>query len=201
MPFAKNSYKTITKLRLATVNQRRFTFNGDKNSKILRYSPKRTNCAYYYTAIIGPKKHNGLEFKPKIKKEIMSELDIQKWLSNITETIKTKDIKKHMELVSKNVAVYGLPNGKTLNYADWKKRRQSEFKRGLINSIQYNKLSIKNFGLRRLTFKIEEITDGSCNELLVVNKEIILEHEQDNQWRVVEETIKNWKFLISRKLE
>ncbi len=131
----------------------------------------------------------------------MSELDIQKWLSNITETIKTKDIKKHMELVSKNVAVYGLPNGKTLNYADWKKRRQSEFKRGLIDSIQYDKLSIKNFGLRRLTFKIEEITDSSNNALLLVNKEIILEQEQDNQWRVVEETIKNWKFLISRKLE
>ena len=131
----------------------------------------------------------------------MSELDIQKWLSNITETIKTKDIKKHMELVSKNVAVYGLPNGKTLNYADWKKRRQSEFKRGLIKNIKYDKLSIKNFGLRRLTFKIEEVTDSSNNALLLVNKEIILEQEQDNQWRVVEETIKNWKFLISRKIK
>jgi hypothetical protein len=131
----------------------------------------------------------------------MSELDIQKWLSNITETIKTKDIKKHMELVSKNVAVYGLPNGKTLNYADWKKRRQSEFKRGLIKNIKYDKLSIKNFGLRRLTFKIEEITDSSNNALLLVNKEIILEQEKDNQWRVVEETIKNWKFLISRKIK
>jgi hypothetical protein len=131
----------------------------------------------------------------------MSELDIKKWLSNITETIKSKDLKKHMELVSKDVVIYGLPNGKTLNYADWKKRRKNEFKHDLINSIKYDKLSVKNFGLRRLTFKIEEITDGANNALLVVNKEIILEQEDDNQWRVVEETIKNWKFLVSRKLK
>ena len=129
----------------------------------------------------------------------MSENDIRKWLSNITETVKNKDLDKHMQLVSENVAVYGLPNGKTINYADWKKRRESEFKRGLIDSIKYDKLSIKNIGLRRLTFKIEEITDTSSKELLMVNKEIILEQEQDDQWRVVEETIKNWKFLISRK--
>lgn len=130
----------------------------------------------------------------------MSENDIRKWLANITETVENKDLDKHMELVSKNVAVYGLPSGKTLTYDDWKKRRESEFSRGLLNSIKYDKLSIKNIGLRRLTFKIEEITDGSSNELLVVNKEIILEHEQDDKWRVVEETIKSWKFLISRKL-
>ena len=129
----------------------------------------------------------------------MSENDIRKWLSNITETVENKDLDKHMELVSENVAVYGLPNGKTINYDSWKKRRQSEFKRGLIKSIKYDKLSIKNIGLRRLTFRIEEITDSSSNELLVVNKEIILEHEQDDNWRVVEEKIKNWKFLISRK--
>jgi len=129
----------------------------------------------------------------------MSELDIQKWLSNITETVKTKNIKKHMELVSKDVAVYGLPNGKTLNYTDWKKRRQSEFERGLVKNIKYDKLCIKNFGLRRLTFQIEEITDGVGNELLIVNKEIILQQEKDDQWRVVEETVKNWKFLLSRK--
>ena len=129
----------------------------------------------------------------------MSENDIRKWLSNITETIENKDLDKHMELVSKNVAVYGLPNGQTINYDAWKKRRQSEFTRGLIKSIKYDKLSIKNIGLRRLTFRIEEITDSSSNELLVVNKEIILEHEQDDHWRVVEEKIKNWKFLISRK--
>ena len=129
----------------------------------------------------------------------MSELDIRKWLSNITETVNAKDLKKHMELVSENVVVYGMPNGKILNYTGWQQRRKNEFKKGLLKSISYDKLAIKNFGLRRLTFKIQEVMDCTNDDLVIVNKEIILEHENDEQWRVVEETIKNWKFLKSHQ--
>ena len=129
----------------------------------------------------------------------MSELDIKKWLSNITETIKSKDLKKHMELVSENVVIYGMPNGNTLNYADWYSRRKSEFARGILKDVSYHNLQVKNFGLRRLIFSIEEIMDGVNGDMAVVNKQIILEQEQDEQWRVVEETINNWKFIKARK--
>lgn len=127
----------------------------------------------------------------------MSELDIRKWLSNITETVKTKDLENHMKLVSKNVMVYGMPCGKTLNYTDWRNRRKSEFKRGLLKDLAYNNLKIRTFGLRRLTFDIQEIMDGTNGDMAIINKQVILEQEQDNKWRVVEETIKNWKFLNS----
>lgn len=129
----------------------------------------------------------------------MSELDIKKWLSNITETVKSKDLDKHMALVSENVAVYGSPSGKTLRYADWEKRRKSEFSRDLIKDLKYDNLKIKTFGLRRLIFNIEEIIDGTNGDLAIIQKQIILEQEQDNQWRVVEETINNWKFLKGNK--
>lgn len=129
----------------------------------------------------------------------MSELNIRKWLTNITETIKAKDIHKHMDLVSENVAVYGMPSGKTLSYADWHKRRKSEFNRNLIKNIAYNNLKIKTFGLRRLIFDVEEIIDGSNGDLAIINKQVVLEEEQDNKWRVVEETIKKWKFIKGRK--
>ena len=129
----------------------------------------------------------------------MSELDIQKWLSNITETIEAKDLKAHMELVSENVAVYGMPSGKVLNYADWRARRQSEFKRNLLSGITYRNMKVKTFGLRRLIFDIEEIMDGSNGDMAIINKQVVLEEEQDNKWRVVEETIKNWTFVKGRK--
>ena len=125
----------------------------------------------------------------------MSELDIRKWLSNITETVKAKDLEKHMELVSENVAVYGLPSGKTLSYADWRKRRKSEFQRDLIKDLKYDNLKIKTFGLRRLIFDIEEIMDGTNGDLAIIQKQVVLEQAQDNLWRVVEETINDWKFL------
>ena len=129
----------------------------------------------------------------------MSELDIKKWLSNIEKTIESKDLDGHMALVSENVMVYGMPSGKTLNYADWRKRRESEFKRNLIKKLAYDNLQIKNFGLRRLIFTIQEIIDGTNGDVAFVNKQIVLEQAQDNQWRVVEETIKDWKFLKGNK--
>lgn len=129
----------------------------------------------------------------------MSELDIKKWLSNITNTIHERDLKTHMDLVSENVVIYGMPNGKTLNYADWYNRRKTEFKRGILKSITYNKLQVKNFGLRRLIFSIEEVMDATNGDLAIINKQVVLEQEEDNQWRVVEETIRNWKFLKGRK--
>lgn len=129
----------------------------------------------------------------------MSENDIRKWLSNITNTVETKDLQNHMDLVSENVVVYGMPSGKKLNYADWRSRRKSEFQRDLIRTLSYNHLKIKNIGLRRLIFEIEEIMDGTSGDLAIINKKIVLEEEQDNKWRVVEETIKNWKFVKGRK--
>ena len=129
----------------------------------------------------------------------MSELDIKKWLSNITETVKSKDLDKHMALISENIMVYGMPSGKTLNYADWYKRRESEFKRNLIKNLTYDDLQIKNFGLRRLIFTVQEIMDGTNGDMAIINKQIVLEQEQDEQWRAVEETIKNWKFVKGNK--
>ena len=129
----------------------------------------------------------------------MSELDIRKWLSNIEETVASKDLDQHMGLVSENVMVYGMPSGKTLNYADWRKRRESEFKRNLIKKLTYDNLQIKNFGLRRLIFTIQEIIDGTNADMAIINKQIVLEQEKDEQWRVVEETIKDWKFLKGNK--
>ncbi|MCW8900231.1 MAG: hypothetical protein OQK75_03870 [Gammaproteobacteria bacterium] len=128
----------------------------------------------------------------------MSENDIRKWLSHITETVKARDLNQHMNLVSENVAVYGMPSGKTLSYADWRSRRKSEFQRGLLKSLAYNNLKIKTIGLRRLIFDIEEIMDGTNGDMAIINKQVILEQDMDDAWRVVEETIKNWKFIKGR---
>ena len=129
----------------------------------------------------------------------MSELDIRKWLSNISESVSNKDLKGHMDLVSENVAIYGMPGGKTLSYADWYTRRKSEFKRNILKSLTYNNLKIKTIGLRRLIFDVEEVMEGTNGDIAIINKQVILEQDMDEAWRVVEETIKNWKFLKGRK--
>jgi len=129
----------------------------------------------------------------------MSELDIRKWLSNISESVSNKDINRHMDLVSENVAIYGMPSGKTLSYADWYTRRKSEFSRNILKSLAYNNLKIKTIGLRRLIFDIEEVMEGTNGDIAIINKQVILEQDLDEAWKVVEETVKNWKFLKARK--
>jgi hypothetical protein len=129
----------------------------------------------------------------------MSELDIRKWLSNVSESVSDKDIKRHMDLVSENVAIYGMPSGNTLSYADWYSRRKSEFKRNILKSLTYNNLKIKTIGLRRLIFDIEEVMEGTNGDIAIINKQVILEQDSDEAWRVVEETVQNWKFLKGRK--
>lgn len=129
----------------------------------------------------------------------MSENDIRKWLSSITKSVEARDLEKHMDLVSENVAIYGMPSGKTLSYADWRSRRKNEFKRGLLKSLTYNNLKIKTIGLRRLIFDIEEVMDAANGDMAIINKQIILEQDIDDKWHAVEEVIKDWKFIKGRK--
>ena len=129
----------------------------------------------------------------------MSEVDIKKWLSNVSETVSSKDLNRHMDLISENVVVYGMPGGVPLSYADWRGRRKHEFKLGLLKSVGYNNLRIKNIGLRRLTFNIDEVMDATNGDLVIINKDVILEQEQDKQWRSVEESIRKWTFLKHNK--
>lgn len=125
----------------------------------------------------------------------MSELDIQQWLNSISQSVAKRDLAAHMNLVSQNVQVYGLPSGETIDYDGWKKRRQSEFKRGLIKRVSYNKPRIKNIALKRLIFEVQEITDATNGAVLLLDKKVVLEKEADGQWRVVEENINNWKHI------
>lgn len=125
----------------------------------------------------------------------MSKHDIQKWLSNLSETAKNHDFEKHMDLISKSIATYGMPNGEVLNYIGWQRRRKNEMQSGLLKNLSYDKLCIKNIGLHRLIFKIEEIMDGLNGDHITIHKEIILQLEDDDKWRMIEENIKDWNVL------
>lgn len=123
----------------------------------------------------------------------MSQEIIEQWLENLSDSIKTSDINEHMALVSSKVHVYGLPSGKVVNYQQWKNRRENEFKHQQLKSLAYTLLNIKTITQRRLIFNVEENMQASSGQIFLVNKDIILELEDDNTWRVVEEKIHHWK--------
>ena len=122
----------------------------------------------------------------------MSQQVILNWLDRLSDSVKKRDLDGHMGLVSKKVLVYGVPDQESLGYYDWKRRRRNEFYKNRLASLTYSELTIKTITLQRLGFQITEVMQATTGQKVQIEKEIILEHESDNEWRVVEETITNW---------
>jgi hypothetical protein len=122
----------------------------------------------------------------------MSQELILNWLDELSESVKLRDLHRHMALVSKKVQVYGLPSNTTVDYKGWMRRRKSEFSRNILSGIKYDNLTLKAITLRRLQFQITETMHARSGKRVIIQKQIMLELEDDDKWRVVEETIKGW---------
>ncbi len=130
----------------------------------------------------------------------MSQTIIGNWLEQLTRSVEKRDLDAHMRLVSERVQVYGLPGGQIINYNQWKKRRYTEFSQAQLLALGYRLLNIRTITSRRLAFHVEE-TMQACNGMCVfIDKDIILELETDEQWRVVEENIHHWKLEQVKKI-
>lgn len=123
----------------------------------------------------------------------MSQEVIHQWLDNMSKSVAMRDLEKHMSLVSRHVRVYGIPGHKVINYDEWRMRRRNEFDKNLLTSLRYKLLKIKTQALRRLAFQVQEVMSASNGKSVVLTKDIILELEPDEKWRVVEESIRNWQ--------
>ena len=118
---------------------------------------------------------------------------VETWTFQIAETIKQRDINAHMQLVSADVQVYGMPSKAVIHYVEWRERREVEFKTGEVQSVSYVIERIISSMPRRITFSARENLLNNKRKVIIIDKTIILEKEDDNVWRVVEQTIKKWK--------
>lgn len=117
---------------------------------------------------------------------------VRLWLDKITHSVATRDLDAHMGLVSRKVQVYGVPNNDVIDYAGWERRRRNEFSKGLLTRLSYSEPQMKVIGLRRIIFAIDEKMYGHDGRQVMITKDIVLEREDDEQWRVVEEQIRNF---------
>jgi hypothetical protein len=117
---------------------------------------------------------------------------IHQWLNNMSKSVAMQDLEKHMSLVSQHVRVYGVPGQKTIDYDGWRMRRKNEFDKDLLARISYKVVRVKTQALRRIAFQVEETMAARTGQAVVLNKDIMLELEPDDKWRVVEEKIRNW---------
>lgn len=119
----------------------------------------------------------------------------QQWLSRLAFSAATWNLDDHMELISREVQVHGLPAVGVVDYAGFKKRRHNEFHKKLLLSITHKGVQLLESNGEHITFAVKETLKSTRGESFVLDKEIKLRRESDGKWRAVQEQIK----YISRK--
>jgi hypothetical protein len=120
---------------------------------------------------------------------------VQQWLNGISFSAATWNLDEHMELISRDVQVHGLPAAGIVDYVGFKKRRHNEFHKKLLLSITYKGLELLESNGEHITFAVKETLKSTRGESFVLDKEIRLRRESDGKWRAVQEQIK----YITRK--
>ena len=113
----------------------------------------------------------------------------QEFLDVMAETANKHDFVAHMNLISKDVKVYGLPDFEEINYDDWYNQCQKEFKDMLLLRVSYHGLHILAEAPDRIMFAAVEIAEASDGHENVYGIEFTIQKEDDGQWRVVQERI------------
>lgn len=111
------------------------------------------------------------------------------FLAVMAETANNLDFEAHMNLISKEVSVYGVPDFEVITYDDWYKQCQHEFENKLLKRVSYNGLNILAETPERVMFKSVETIEGSDGSLNTSGIEFIIQKEDDGQWRVGQERI------------
>jgi len=111
------------------------------------------------------------------------------FLAVMAETANKLDFEAHMNLISKDVSVYGVPDFEVITYDDWYKQCQHEFENKLLKRVSYDGLNILAETPDRVMFKSVETVEGSDGSINSSGIEFIIQKEDDGQWRVGQERI------------
>jgi ketosteroid isomerase-like protein len=118
--------------------------------------------------------------------KIMNPLE---FLAVMAETANKLDLEAHMNLISKDVSVYGVPGFEVIGYDDWFNQCEHEFENKLLKKVSYEGLNILAQTPDRVMFKSLETIEGSDGSVHTSGIEFILQKEEDGQWRVSQERI------------
>jgi len=111
------------------------------------------------------------------------------WLDALARTANNKDYAAHMNLISKQVQVFGVPGFEVIGYDDWARQCLHEFSQGLLAGVTYQGLKVQAMTPGRVMFKTLEILESTDGESLSQGVEIVLTEEADGQWRVTQERV------------
>ena len=118
-----------------------------------------------------------------------SEAIAHQWMADSARTASAHDFDSHMDLISKKVAVRGVPDVELVDYDAWAKQCRKEFSSKLIEQVSYRGFKFIVASDKRIMFKTVETIKTNEGKSHENGLEIVIEKEDDGKWRVRQERI------------
>lgn len=111
------------------------------------------------------------------------------FLDEMAATANRLDLDAHMNLISRDVAVFGVPGFDVIGYDDWYNQCRHEFENRLLKGVSYRGLNVLAETPDRIMFKSIETVEGSDGASNTSGIEFIIQKEDDGTWRVTQERV------------
>lgn len=111
------------------------------------------------------------------------------WLDALARSANAKDLTTHMNLISKQVQVFGVPGFEVIGYDDWARQCQHEFEQGILASVSYSGMKVQAMTPGRVMFKTLETLETTDGDTQTQGVEIVIVQENDGTWRVTQERV------------
>lgn len=113
----------------------------------------------------------------------------QEFLDQMAATANALNLEEHMNLISKQVSVYGVPGFEVINYEDWFNQCKQEFEDKVLKNVSYEGLAVLEQSESRVMFTSLETVEGNDGKINEYAIEFVIQREEDGQWRVNKETV------------
>ena len=120
---------------------------------------------------------------------LTSEGIAKRWLTESARTAAEKDHAAHMDLISRQVKLYGVADFDVIEYDQWSAQCASDFAAGMITAVGYQGLKMLASNDRKIMFKTIETLDTRDGKTIENGIEVVLEKESDGKWRLIQERI------------
>lgn len=119
----------------------------------------------------------------------MTEKVAKQWLTDAAATANAKNHPEHMNLISRRVSLQGVPGFENIGYEEWAAQCKHEFENNLLKSVRYAGLKLITSTDAHIMFKTFETIEGSDGTVNAQGVEMLLEKEDDEKWRLVQERV------------
>lgn len=113
----------------------------------------------------------------------------EQFLKEMADTANRHDFEAHMNLISKKVKVYGVPEFEEINYDDWYNQCKQEFSDRLLLRVTYQGVQTLTEVEDTIQFAVVETVEATDGQENINLLEFVIRKEEDGQWRLVQQRI------------